>query len=652
MISLCILFCLPAAQEASAQNPPKVEVKEIVVTATRREVPMEQVGQSVTVLGTEEIERRQARDVLELLRDVPGLSIVQTGSRGGTTSLFVRGGEADYNLVMIDGVQVNRGGGQFSFASLTADNVERIEIVRGPTSSLYGSDAISSAINIVTKRGRGPPKADLILMAGSYRTFEERLVVSGGEEAFGYSFSLGRYDTNGLLSLNNDAENTSGKIRFDVDLAPNLMLSATVAYIDSEFHFPTDFVSGEGFPAIDPRQGQETQELVFGIETGYLPFSWWEHRVKVGVYDFTNRDFDPLDPIPSDTADRQTLSEERRISLDYRQVLHAEPWDGVVSALTIGFELESQEFSQNRSSITATGTQSTTFADEFRRTLAGYAQEELSVDDRLFLTLGVRVDDNSEFGSSTNPRTSLAYLIPSIGAKFRAAAGTGIKEPRFIENFGSGNIQGNPDLDPERSFSWETGADLGLWGDDVLFSATYFQNKYDDMISRVGSLLSGTFENIQEAVSYGLETSLRVRLTTELRLGVSYTFLRTRVVDDGGMTSTDFVEGEDLLRRPRHSGSFFVETVLEDLEINLSGTVVGPRIDRDFAISPSGARVRNDGYVKVDLAASYRVYADAEKRREIKLRLLVQNLLDDEYEEAVGFEAPGINALAGVQVSF
>lgn len=649
MISL--MTALLVLQEAAA--PKKADGKEVVITATRREIPLEEAGVTVSLLDAPDIEGRLKRDVLQVLREVPGLTVVQTGSRGGTTDLFVRGAESNHNLVMIDGFQVNRGGGAFDFANLTSDNLDRIEVVRGASSSLFGSDAVASAINLISRRGEGPPRAELRAMAGSRHTFEERLTYSGGEEQFGYSMSIGRYDTHGSLPLNSDAHHTSGRLRFDVRQSRELSLGVTVVYTDSEFNFPTDFVSGVGFPPVDPRQGRESRELLAGLDLAYRAAAWWDHRLKVGVYDVSIRDFDPLDPIPSDFAEVQTLALERRVTLDYRQLFMTPLSSDLDSNFTIGVEVEGQTFRQNRSSVPPSGAPTTTAVDNARRTVAGYLQEELAIADQVFLTAGLRLDQNSEFGRSWNPRGSVAYLVTGTGTKFRASGGTGIKEPSFLENFGLGaSLQGNPDLDPERSLTWDVGFDQTFGEKDAVLNLSYFQNRYQDLVAFVPSGSVFTWENIQGAVSYGIEARLSARLAGPVSAGASYTFLRTRVTDDGGQSDTAFVEHEDLLRRPRHSGSAFVDLDVAGVHANLAAIVVGSRMDRDFAASFSGQRVRLEGYVRVDLAASYRVWENVQERRSLDLKLLVQNLLDEDYREVFSTPSPGLSVMGGAEVTF
>lgn len=643
ILSLCALL-------TAFQDPPPPEV---VVTATRVERPAHAVGQTVTVITAEEIRRRQARDVLDLLRTVPGLAVTQSGHRGSTGALFVRGGESNHALVLLDGAQMNLGGGDFDWATLTADNVERIEILRGPGSALYGSDAVSAVVNIVSKKGTGRPRFNVSAMAGSFGTFEERFSASGGVDGFGWSASAGRWDSDGNRSLNSEADNTSFRGRLGWQALENLELGLTLGHIDHDVNFPTDFVFGVpgGFPAVDPHQGTEQEDWIAGLQVGWKPLDWWEHRLKLDHYDTESTFRDRFDPIPSDFADMTSVTGERRSSVDYRWLFHTEPWAGAVDTVTVGFELEGEHFdSDSRTSPPPT----TTDFDESRRTIGVYLQNELAVDDRFFVTPGVRFDRNSEFGSTVNPRLALAYRILESDTRLHASIGTAFKEPTFIENFGiPGLVTGDPDLDPERSISWEVGVDQEFLDGDVTASFAYFSNRFKDLIAFLGTAPPvPAFGNIQEADARGVEFSFRVRPHELVSFGGGATYLRTRVLDGGGVGATDFVDGEELLRRPRMSGFFFVDVDWEDLEVNVSGSVVGTRIDRDFGVSFAGLRVHNPGYVKIDLAASYRILTIDDEGRDVRLKFLGQNLLDHEYEEALGFPALGMSLMGGFEVNF
>lgn len=252
-LSCCPLF---AAEEPAELDP-------IIVTATRLETPLDQIPASVSVVKGEDIERRQITDTLEVLRDIPGFTIVQTGSRGGTTSLFARGGNSNHNQILIDGVKVNQAGGGFDFSDLTTDGIDRIEIVRGPQSALYGSDAITSVVQLFTRRGDGPLAARFGFAGGTFETFEEKTSISAGTERYGYSIDVGRTDTDGILDLNNRSGNTTVASRFDWSPIETLGLKTTVRFNDSRFEFPTQS-AGDRFPPLDPNQFQERERLIVG----------------------------------------------------------------------------------------------------------------------------------------------------------------------------------------------------------------------------------------------------------------------------------------------------------------------------------------------------------------------------------------------------
>ncbi|MGE4158359.1 MAG: TonB-dependent receptor plug domain-containing protein, partial [Planctomycetota bacterium] len=653
-LALGLPFCLGVAQaQEEAKRDDPYLTREVIVSATKREKDLSKIGSSVTVITGKEIERRQTtRDVLELLRDVPAFSVVQSGGRGGVANVFVRGGEQDYNLVMIDGIQMNRLGGDYDFSTLVTDNIERIEVLRGPQSSLYGSDAISSVINIISKKGEGPPKATVQAMAGSYSTFEEMVSLSGGGEGFGYSGALSHYDTNGHLDINNDAHNTSFRGRLDLTPYRRLALGFTMGYNDLEYNFPTDSFGQMGTIVIDPNQAKEIEETIMGVEAVVSATENWKHHLKLSSSSFNRQDYDDFDPIPTDTGNSQTTTDEDRKSADYRQVFEAEPVDGTLSITTVGVEFEDQEFEQTIGGLSTANVQTTTMNNKSRRIWGYYVQQEFDVDERFFLTMGVRYDRSSAFRDSVIPQASVAYLFPT-DTKIRGAVGKGVREPSFRESFGSATVIPNPNLKPERSFSWETGVDQSLIDGRILLTVTYFENEFRDMIA--SNLVIGSFaenQNIQKARTRGFEYGAKVKVTDTFGFGGTYTALETCVLGDGGVSSTNFVVGEALNRRPRDSGSYYAEYDDKTFQACLSGTSVGNRIDRDFGADAAGLRVRARKYTKLDLNTSYKIWEDEAAKRDARLKLQIQNLLDKDIEEAFYLQAPGINFMFGGQVNF
>ena len=639
-----------ASEHDEAETPARTTnpIDELVVTATRRATPRGELAASVSVLDGETIELEQTRDVLELLRDVPGFSIVQTGSRGGTTALFVRGGESNHNLVLVDGVQVNGGGGEFDFSNLSADGIERIEVVRGPAAALYGSDAVASVIHVITARGAGPTRTSFRALAGSDRTHEVAASLSGSTERVGYALNVGRYATDGTISLNNDAENSSFRGRLDFSVSDDLDIGLSSSFTASRFDFPTDFVMGVpgGFPAVDPDQGRKSFEWYNSLNATYA-HDVFTHRLTIGWVRNRFDDFDGLDSIPSDFSDSKTRTREVRKAVDYSVSFEGPALGSIRSDALLGLEYERQNFTRSdRRDATRTA------SAEDRRNRAVFAQIGLSLDS-LFLTASARLDTQSEQGTTFTPAVSLAYVLPGGQTKLRASLARGFKEPTFRESFGSSaTVVGNEGLRPETSRSFEIAVERTALAGALQVSAAYFRLDFEDLIAFVGRIGPGrgtSFENVQESRSQGLEVELRYDLSDSIRVGASYTRLRTRVLDGGRVGGTGFQPGEDLLRRPVHSGSFYATFSGEDWNVRTSGTVVGPRIDRDFGFDSSGVRVRNPDYVKVDVAARYRFVRSA-GGSELWLLLRAENVLDDEYDEAFGFEAPGRRVLVGLEV--
>jgi vitamin B12 transporter len=647
------------AQQAAPQTQSAREaIDEIVVTGTRRPVPISQIGSTVTLVDDAALRLDQARDFAEILREVPGVTLVRSGSRGGATSLFVRGGADDHNLILIDGVQVNRAGGAFDLSTLSTDGLERVEIVRGPASAIYGSDAVASVIHLITRRGEGPMQGSVRALAGSDDTYEVGTSLSGGSERFGYSVSAGRYVTDGLDSLNNDADNTALRTRFDYEPTESLQIKLTGAYTDSAFDNPTDFVFLGGFPPIDPDQGRETHELSSGVELTWQASERFEHRFSIGHADSEDIFFDGFDPeIGSDFDDSRSDTDEDRTSGEYRVLWSALSGPGARAFVTLGYEYERERFDQRSRSIFA-GIRTQDSTTERRRTSAGYLQTDWVLLDDVFVTLGARLDDNSEFGSELSPLGSIAWVLPSSGTRLHAALSRGIKEPTFGENFGfPGFADGNAGLDPETSKSAEIGVDQSFLDGVVQTSLTFFRTDYDELIAFISpadfvspSGAFGTFDNVQDVRSQGIEAELRIALTPELRLSANYTRLRTRVRDAGEAASVSFAEGEELLRRPTHSGSLSLAYTAERLEGRLSATLLGPREDRDDRTDPA-SRFRNDERLTVDVAASYLV-STSSSGTQTRLVLRAENLLDDEDEEILGFESPDFTVLAGVELRF
>lgn len=647
---LCGLW---AAQLAAAEVP-VWKAEDVVVTATRTAVPAETLGVSTTVITEEDIRARRASDVAELLRDVAGFQVLRFGAPGSQTVVFPRGGEPNYTLVLIDGVKVNLGGGDFYWENLSTDNIERIEIVRGPQSALYGSDAIGGVVQIFTKSGAGPASVELSTAHGvrsdhSRYLGEQKVRVSGGTDRFGYSAAYGRIDDGGILRVNNDYWNNTFSTRLDFFPKDTWAVSLTGRLIDAQYEYPTES-AGDKYSPLDPDQTQKEQDAVLGLSTRVQSTPWWENVFSVGYHQNRRRNVDPYNE-PADYADSFGRYNEVRTTLDYHANLSWKISPGVSSLFTVGYERDQETYTQETVYF------DTTSLSADRTNDAVYVQEQVTLWERLHLVAGFRVEDNSAFGTELTPRGSIAFDVRETGTILRVAAAKGIKEPTFYENYANDSwTLGNPDLDPERATSWEAGVSQRL-GPRARGSVSYFESRFKDLIAYVPTPFPAppvrvpNFYNIQAAMVRGVELELSGRLLENLSAGMSMTVLDSEVTDDGGLDSVAFAEGEKLLRRPKFAASAWVDSRWKRFRGRLTGRYVGTRDDADYRDWMAPQRVELDDYVVLDALLSYTV-PTAAPVKDMEIFLKGTNILNADYENVFGFSTPGAAVMIGAAVKF
>lgn len=619
-----------------------IRLPDIIVTADRVPVPRDAVVSDVTVLDSARIRRSGAVHVLDLLRQVPAAAVVQTGSWGSPTSLFLRGGESNYVKVLVDGVPVNDAGGDFDFSTLTTTGIRRIEVVRGPASVLYGSDAVTGVIQLFTERGEGPPTVDASLRGGTYGSVDGTASVSGGSRAVRYGASVGRFSTDGALPFNDRYRNATAtaSVRVLPDAATRATLTAR--YDAFTAHFPTD---GSG-RLVDLNQYRDGGDLALGLTTSRRLAAGISVRLQLTDHEASTGLRDAQDG-PADTtgfyANRLDGRQGRRgadLRLDLRP--------GGRTVVSVGGTWERETGSDSSVSVSPAGPYRSR-STAARRDLAGYLQVLSRPAVGLSLTAGARVDDDQTFGTFATWRAGAAYRLP-WGTRIRAAAGTGYKEPTFLENFGSSAVRGNPGLAPEHSRSWEVGARQPLLGGRLAAHATWFDQRFEDLIQFTFSPPTPTapnYFNVPSAVARGLETGIEVRPTADLDFDASYTFLHTAAVDVGFDSGPDatFVKGQPLLRRPRNSGLLTATWVPSaGSSLTLGVTAAGSRWDRDFSTYPA-RRVRLAGYVRADVSGRLRLVSGGHASLAATIR--IDNLLDRRYVEAVGFPARGRTIFIG-----
>jgi vitamin B12 transporter len=617
-----------------------VVLKPVVVTATRFPVPVDIVASAVTVIGGAELRAQGVRSVAEALRHVPGVAVVETGSFGGQTSLFLRGGESDYVKVLLDGVPLNQPGGGLDLADLTTDNVDRIEIVRGPASVLYGSDAMTGVIQIFTRTGQGAPRVGADLRAGTYGTTEGAIEIGGGAGAVSYSARASRFGSDGLYPRNNQYRNAVVSAR--VRVAPDARTDASLSYRygDDVYHFPTD---EKGLPA-DSNKFSGERGPTLSLAVGRVLGAGLEGRVEGSLREARLMFIDDPDSPGEDGAfwSRDYVRRARGGVLL--------TWRPRGAALTAGVDYE-DERQRGRSVFSASYG---TFPDSIavRRWTAGYyAQALLGATGPVAVTLGARVDDNSQFGGHATFRAGATWRLDA-NTRLRATIGTGFKEPTFFENFARGFVRGNPNLDPERSRSWEAGLEHTLPGGRVSFAVTYFDQRFRDLIEFTFAPPPGepNYFNVAGATADGVEAAVSATFAPGVAVDVRYTYLDTRVEEaglDGGADGL-FVAGQPLLRRPAHTVAPQLAAALGDrARVTVGARWVGERDDLDFRRSAGDRRVTLPAYTRVNLAAEYDL-----RRPGFVLTARLENALNDGAPELAGFRPRGRTALVGGRVAF
>jgi vitamin B12 transporter len=608
----------------------------IVITATRVATTSGSGISASTIIDRAFIQRSGVRDVSELLRLVPGAVIARSGGPGSQSSLFLRGGENDYVRVMVDGVPVNDPGGAIDLAWLSIDDIERIEVVRGPASVLYGTDAVTGVVQLFTKRG-STTEAEGEIATGRYGHRLVRGNASTGNRRANLTIGGASERSDGLLPFNSDYLRDVASAAVRVSPGASTRIEAGVRAVNDEFHFPTDG-AGEISDSNAFRDNQRfTSNLAFAqtISPRFnteLVFTAMNSRGKDD-----NRQDSPGDTLGFYYYDAWTSV--RRRGVDGRINL----LPSAASVLTLGVEAvreaqrgnDSSNFSVERSRFVAD-----------RRNNAVYGQW-LSDHGRLSVTAGVRYDDNNTFGSFRTARAGLS-MKSWTGGTVRATIGTAFKAPTFFESFNTAFSTGNEELAPERSRSWEAGVRQATSDGRMALGATWFDQRFRDMIQYafVSPELPNYF-NVAAASARGLELEAALRPIPRLRVGTTLTLLRTRVDDAGLQTgeSATFVDGNRLLRRPSTSASATMGLDLpSQATTDVAITYTGRRDDRDFSTFPA-TPVDLPSWTRVDVGFS----RPFELGARVELRVRVENVLGASYEEIANYSAAGRSLTIGVR---
>lgn len=606
----------------------------VVVTATRLPVAQAVPTISATVLTGEELRERHITTLQDALALVPGIFAPRSGSYGGQTSLFVRGGQSDYVQVLVDGAPVNDPGGFVDLADLSTDNVERIEVVRGPTSVLYGANAVTGVVQIFTREGQGSPRLRMGLSGGSYGARDGDIALLGGGEKVSGSVSAAHHGSDGIYDFNNESRDDvySGSLRLAPDARSSIKLS--LRRVAARSHIPTN---GFGVPD-DSNQFHDVTRSIGSLDAGRFLTRRVEARVLLTASDAHVRSAD-LPDTPDEQCDfcYDSRTGTYRGGADARLNFYASS----ALALTGGAAYERQR-------------QHTSGSDAEGRTLtAFYAQAAGSIRDRASYGAGVRLDDNTAFGTFTTYRLSAGYRLGG-GASVRASLGTAFKEPT-VDQISSTSpfVRGNPDLRPERTRSWELGITEELLDGALALSATYFNQRFRDVIQYDPAPPAEgdpNYINVGAARANGVELEARAAFAGIWDVSSSYTRLMTRVTDagvDAGPGAT-YVNGARLLRRPSDLANFAIGVRPSRRgALRLDVGYVGNRVDIDFS---NFQRVEAASYTRVDLSGELGIVTARSGAAPLGLTMRVENLFDARYQQIYGFRSPGRALQVGLRL--
>lgn len=634
--SLTALAAALSATAALAETPAPAVVDTLVVTATRsgRTQSPDQIGGAVTVLSPEVLERRQLRDVSDILRDVPGVAVSRIP---GQTQVRLRGTEGNHTLVLIDGIEVSDPfAGEFDFGSLIADDAARVEVLRGQQSALYGSDAIGGVIHYMTSTGREAPGASVRIEGGSFGAINAAGRIAGVSGELDTALSVSLVTTDGAPNARDgvrDLDRRSGAISLKSTWSPASHLRLTAvgrfARTEGDFNNSDQRTTSPTFGYIIDSPGVRFENRAFyGLLRGEgdLLEGRWTHAVTAQVADFQREGFN--------LRGRSAGNEGRRTKGSYETTLQFSN-DTARQRITLAIDAERETFRNTDPSGFA-------FAGRRRVENLGLIGEYgVDLNDSAAVSASVRHDANDRFRDTTTWRVQGSYRLET-GTRLRAAAGSGVKNPGFYELYGfvDGRFIGNPNLKPEHSEGWELGVEQALADDGLLIGVTYFDSRLKDEIFTTfppPRFIASPANRATRSKQRGVETFVRAQLAPAWRIDAAYTHLRARE------------NGVEEVRRPNNIASLAVDwrAPADTGGINLVVRYTGRQTDLAFInrnFVPS--RVTLDDYTLVNLSGDLKI------NDHLALFGRVENLLSTDYEDVFSFVNPGRTGYVGLRARF
>jgi vitamin B12 transporter len=623
-----LLACLPLAAQAD-QN-----IEEVLVSASLLPIAASRSANAITVIDSEQLKNRAAISVSDLLRDVPGLAVSRSGVQGSQTQIRVRGAEANHLLVLIDGVEANdpSQSDELNWGTLTASDIERIEVIRGPQSAMRGSDAMAGVVNIITRSANEPLSVKVFTEVGSFATHNSGFSVGAKNGDFDARLAASHLETDGenisrTGSEKDGYQNTNYNLKAGWNVSDQLRLSFAARQSEgmSEYDADNDF---DGFVE-DQNKVSEFCNSTMRAKADYVSADGrFQHKLVIAQSENNNAAFTDF-----------VLGNVTASTKDQYQYTGSVFWDESTQRLSLLAEREEEDYQQRGPIGFADPNQ-----DRERNTDSFALEYRTDISANLTLAASGRYDDNSEFESAETFRVEAVYQL-NDSARARSAYGTAIKNPTFSERFGFyTNFIGNPDLEPEESTSWELGIDQELLSGSLTVSATLFDAELENEINGFvfDPISSGFTSANKEGISQrqGVELSATGTLSDSLSVNAAYTYIDSVESDGAGGY-------KDEVRRARHTASLNLAwQVLDNLHINTNAQFNGSQTDVFFPPWPAPSEtVTLADYTLLNVNANYR----ASEKLDLYLRL--DNLLDDDYEEVFGYQTLGFGASFGLRYS-
>jgi outer membrane cobalamin receptor len=636
---------------------------QVVVSASLGAALLPQIGSSINVLNRQQIEDLGAQNIAEVLRGTPGTEITQTGRRGGMVGVSIRGGESNFNAILVDGIPMNQFGGEFYLESLPADGIDRVEVIRGSESALYGSNAMTGVINLISRKGEGHPQFTALAEGGSYDTRRFATGGSGLTGGLSWSYNLSRLDSEGSV-VNDNYRNQSAVL--------SLAYNRKHRQVSFNFFGNADDVGDPGAYGSDPLG------LFYGISTS--------NRVKQNLFGYQVNYSEQI------TSRIRQITNVSLSTNKYRYLWESYGYSGITkldnlramartrseisisntNMLTVGFEFNREQTRDNFYLVDESG-------NSFllpRISLAYFAENRWSPSVRFNLTAGLRMDHlqthaipsngysrpfiESNYVAKINPRVSASYILREDApdnafgmTRLHGNFGTGIRPPSGYE---LGNTD-NPSLKPERSLSFDAGVEQSLFSSRAIVDATYFQNRFEDLIVSLGgslqNLSSYSSANLANSRTRGLELSFRLHPIQSLELSGQYTYLDSAILalDGTALSESPFEVGQQLLRRPKHAAGYNVTWRHGKLMLNTNASIRGTVLDVEpnwgvYACTYGmQCLFNNPKYVRANAGFSYRLV------KGVELYGRINNFLNRKYEESFGYPALKLNFMAGMRFS-